>query len=427
MFSFSHYGRQNCGRGLHNSNQSLLKAFCRAFPEYEWQPWLFQTLCNNSWSDSTLHRPFFDWLAERIGIEHYEQWYDAKHIIEENHRGLLNHYKGSLLTALEAIFPEFEWFAWLFPSAPVGYWDELEHQKKFIDWIASDFGIQQPEEWYKITVGTVNGLGGQGLLSLYGSLPKLLQRFYPDIKWHPWLFEQLPSNFWTDFNNQKDFLTWLQHQLEIKKPEQWSKVTHAIIKQYGGRGLLEFYQNSLPSALQTILPDNQFMERVSNSQLAAWKVLLSLRPDTHMNYRHPQLVHSDSLKNMQLDFFIPSLKLAFEYQGKQHYQNSFRFQENLQQKKRDEEKKTLCKDLGIKLIEIPYWWYGSTRALVSTIHRECPDMLSLFPQRSKNQITKRAPGHWNSLRNQRQLFEDIADELQIESLQDWYKGCSCFN
>ena len=62
--------------------------------------------------------------------------------------------------------------------------------------------------------------------------------------------------------------------------------------------------------------------------------------------------------NLELDVYNEELQLAIEYSGRQHYEFVPFFHKNyeafLNQKYRDEMKKTKCKEHGIKLIEIPY-------------------------------------------------------------------------
>ena len=62
--------------------------------------------------------------------------------------------------------------------------------------------------------------------------------------------------------------------------------------------------------------------------------------------------------NLELDCFNEELKLAVEYNGRQHYEFIPFFHKNresfLNQKYRDELKRRMCKDNGIRLIEIPY-------------------------------------------------------------------------
>ncbi|QCQ67766.1 hypothetical protein ECIV_ORF11 [European chub iridovirus] len=62
---------------------------------------------------------------------------------------------------------------------------------------------------------------------------------------------------------------------------------------------------------------------------------------------------------LELDCYCHELKLAVEYNGQQHYKyvkffhgdNKAKYNE---QRYRDEIKKLLCKEQGIKLIEVPY-------------------------------------------------------------------------
>jgi hypothetical protein len=63
------------------------------------------------------------------------------------------------------------------------------------------------------------------------------------------------------------------------------------------------------------------------------------------------------LKGLEIDVFIPSLNLGFEYQGQQHYHSIKLWGGDaaLQKtKERDKQKKILCKKLSVKLIEIKY-------------------------------------------------------------------------
>lgn len=62
--------------------------------------------------------------------------------------------------------------------------------------------------------------------------------------------------------------------------------------------------------------------------------------------------------NLELDCFEPSLKLAVEYNGCQHYKQTPYFHKNKEafrnQQYRDELKRRMCRDNRINLIEVPY-------------------------------------------------------------------------
>jgi hypothetical protein len=79
---------------------------------------------------------------------------------------------------------------------------------------------------------------------------------------------------------------------------------------------------------------------------------------------------------MTKSIFIPSLSLAFEYQGEQHYHSVVMYGSLQRRKALDEEKKKICNSIGISLIEIPYWWDGSVDSLLATIHHFRPDCVA---------------------------------------------------
>ncbi len=94
------------------------------------------------------------------------------------------------------------------------------------------------------------------------------------------------------------------------------------------------------------------------------------------DFVNPDLRFSDTGFPMQLDLFLPSLLLAFEYNGRQHYQDvPHRFPPQKHYANRDEEKRKACICKGITLIEIPYWWDEEIESLRATIHNKRPDLI----------------------------------------------------
>jgi len=95
-----------------------------------------------------------------------------------------------------------------------------------------------------------------------------------------------------------------------------------------------------------------------------------------INFKHPELVFSNTEKSIELDIFLPSLNMAFEYQGQHHYRFHFLFgsPQMARQLERDEEKRRLCKGKGISLIEVPYWWDGQLSSLCATIRKCRPEI-----------------------------------------------------
>jgi hypothetical protein len=129
---------------------------------------------------------------------------------------------------------------------------------------------------------------------------------------------------------------------------------------------------------------------------------------------------------MELDIYIPCFQLAFEYQGGHHY--NARVTANLsQQQRRDTEKKTACRNLGITLIEVPYWWTSSPHILSSTISKLRPDipLNRVKPQRTEQTSFHPTPtANLNITLSHRKYFDWIAVQLKIETQEEWYNYSS---
>ena len=86
--------------------------------------------------------------------------------------------------------------------------------------------------------------------------------------------------------------------------------------------------------------------------------LKSIVKNLFPNYKVKKTRNAFSGWNLELDIYVPALKLAFEYNGEQHYEWIKFFQETEEKFKslqyRDRCKKKLCKLFGITLITIKY-------------------------------------------------------------------------
>lgn len=87
------------------------------------------------------------------------------------------------------------------------------------------------------------------------------------------------------------------------------------------------------------------------------------------------MLRNEIERKVELDVYLPDENLAFEYQGQQHYSDIYALGHRWYQKQKDEEKRRICKDKGITLIEVPYWWDNTKSSLVATIHKFRPDLL----------------------------------------------------
>lgn len=430
--------RQKGGSGLLEKwDNSLLKLLQAVYPEYLWFRWLFIYPSRDIWNSREAQRQCLDWIAEEQGIQTTEQWYlvTSETLKENGASSLLAHYDGFLAIALENIFVEFDWFPWLFPKVPTRFWN-LANQKRYFTWLAELFGVVKQEDWKSVRTEDIKSTGGMTLLGYYGDLPSALrcvypeqqwlsperlyfeslatrlkvqrqedwyqiavelvrecdgttilssnknlfnalQISYPEFEWYPWLFLHTAHNVWNEKETQRRCVDWLAEKLGVEIPEHWYDVTIQMVKELGGGGLVAHHEGSLMKALQSAYPEYQWnaLWKLSEGQGYVGRFLKTfLKFDILINHK---LWSPQSKSKIELDVYIPELELAFEYQGVQHHQPiHYGPRLFIKQQERDNEKKELCKSLGITLIDVPYWWDNSSITLLSTIQKRTSLLLS---------------------------------------------------
>jgi hypothetical protein len=230
--------------------------FADAYPEFLWYPWCFRhhaPLSVKFWQSKDNQRKFMDWLKELLQIRNHDEWYRVPSSEFSRHGAsqLLELHHGSMFRVLTSVYPEIQWNITLSNE-----WKSLIHLRKKLDYVADRMGIKKMEDWYAKHSDELRMKGGGSVLSAFnGSFVRALQSLYPEFEWNAWLFDQTPRQYWNDFENQKKAVEWMEEQLGIEHPLQWTYYSHSDIRAIGCRGLLLHYNNSWISLLKTIYPD----------------------------------------------------------------------------------------------------------------------------------------------------------------------------
>jgi hypothetical protein len=64
---------------------------------------------------------------------------------------LLYQYGHSPFALLSSLHPEYEWLPWKFERCPNEYWDNVNNQKKFVEWAGKQFNVKEMSDWYKVS------------------------------------------------------------------------------------------------------------------------------------------------------------------------------------------------------------------------------------------------------------------------------------
>eukprot|EP01027_Heterolobosea_sp_BB2_P003839 GEZU01005788.1.p1 GENE.GEZU01005788.1~~GEZU01005788.1.p1 ORF type:complete len:287 (-),score=64.29 GEZU01005788.1:22-882(-) len=195
---------------------------------------------------------------------------------------LRKYYGGSLIKALQTVYPETEW------SEPegtkrvhLGFWKQEGSHRDFFDKLAAQLGITKYEDWYNVTLHDVESRGGKGLLNYYygHSLHRALAAVYPEFPWSPYRFSKVPSGLWKNPLNHHDyFVNVLAPALDIKHLDDWYSVQLEDIPEKGASMINNHYGGSLTRALMSIYPYHNWK---------IWK-FKHLTSDTSMDASHFQ-------------------------------------------------------------------------------------------------------------------------------------------
>ncbi|HVC93275.1 MAG TPA: hypothetical protein VND64_06265 [Pirellulales bacterium] len=250
--------KRNHGAGLLQSHyrDSAIAAVMECFPDHEWHEWEFRTAPIHFWQDQRNHRRYMSWLGKQLGFRRPEDWYGITTADFQKHKGgaFLLHYDSSAVAAVMAYLPDYGWKEWLFTFTPKDFWSARRNRRRYMDWLAEQLGIRDPEDWYAVTQREFNANAGNQFLKLYNGLPfQAIKAYIPSYPWKEWLFSRVPFHFWHDQENRRRYMRWLGRKLGFRKPADWQAVRLRHFQENCGAGLIARY-DSYVDVLEEYLP-----------------------------------------------------------------------------------------------------------------------------------------------------------------------------
>ena len=130
-------------------------------------------------------------------------------------------------------------------------------------------------------------------------------------------------------------------------------------KKYIYKGIKKYHKNTNLSKIVKFFQKEKKCKRINKTEEMCRKIIQKIYNKPFPSVRPDFLKSPMTKKNLELDCYNADLKIALEYNGQQHYKYTPHFHKSKKnfysQVHRDDWKRKKCRELGIKLIEIPYW------------------------------------------------------------------------
>ena len=135
-----------------------------------------------------------------------------------------------------------------------------------MDSVGKEIGVVDGnmDAWYSVTVPALLKRGGRGVLTFYkDSIYDMLSKIYPNYKWEPWRFKRAPRKLFSDPNEIKAALNFVEKQLMFSSLEDWYRISNLQLKEIG---LLSLFGNKtkLKRLLREHRPDFPWDDRKFN-------------------------------------------------------------------------------------------------------------------------------------------------------------------
>jgi len=363
------YGH-NFLRVMEGSHSALV---CNAFDDYPYLPWLFSAVPTGYWNATENQKAYIEWLKKTTGIKTNEAL-ESQHFVENRGAALIRKFDRNMEELLKSAYGG--------GSKTGGKPDKNDlsvqaNQRAFIEDLGQKLGFKKGDmdAWYEATLQQFLENGGHFVMTFQKcSVANAVKAAFPEFEWEN-------KRFAKDMTiNEESVLKiackHVEKTFKLQNPEDWHRITVAQLNEIGVYPIFRA-NNGIKAVLKTVYPnfnwdDKSMKNRSAKGKLAQRELFLAIKdlfPKSELLelFEHPEV-------NANLDIYIPEYRLAFDYQGVQHYRDVGEAGTMEFELDEDKEKLKKCTEKKVTLVTVPFWWDANKGALVASILEKRPDL-----------------------------------------------------
>jgi len=131
-----------------------------------------------------------------------------------------------------------------------------EVREVLLDKLENDLGIKSSEQWYQYNSSKLkeNPDGSRLMRKYRNSVHTMLSELRPNVIWKPWMFPHVPNDYWSNYQNIKNYMEWISAELKINHLSDWYQYSGLNIVEKNGKGLINKFDGSLYLLLSSVYP-----------------------------------------------------------------------------------------------------------------------------------------------------------------------------
>ena len=259
--SHKDFRRHGGGNLLNIHKGSLFRLLKTTFTNYNWDEEIFERkrLPKGFWNSIENQRTFCDYFAQKNDIKSLDEWYSVRRedLVSQGASRLLFLYQNDVIKLLQTIYPEKDWNIYERSILPHNYWNSIENQKLYLDYLYQKLNFKSLEDFYQLNYSVILAEGGSGLLNKYnGSLFQAVQSLYPDYQWDYFKSNSRKWNFIQ--SNIRLLLIQLQKTFKITKKSDWYRISNMQLLQLSPCGSSIVLNGGLRKLLNRNYPEERW-------------------------------------------------------------------------------------------------------------------------------------------------------------------------